>query len=434
MTATAVVATRHISRPITQRTLLTIALFISLLEGYDLVCFGVTVPSLLADPAIGFTPAVAGVIGAVTPLGMLIGAGVSGTTMTRVGPRRLIFISMIVFTAGMVLSAVAPSAVYFAIARVLVGLGLGVVLPTLLGYVADLTHPTKRNRNVGIVMAGYALGGLLAPLLGALLLPDASFRWIYALGAIPALIIFPFAVRYFPESPVHLLRSGRSKQAAELTEAMGLPMPAVATGETRSLSVIFLPGVRIATILFWLTSACGLLLVFGLSTWLPTIMQSAGYSLGSALLLTAVVWTGAGVGMVLGGRVADKVGAKPVVVIAFLAGAVSLVLISFQPNVVILLALMFVSGFGFIGSQSLVNSFILGRYPDAIRGPGLSWALTAGRPGAMLGPILGAWVITAGLSVEWNFYVFAAVGLLGALFAALVPRISAESELASPLA
>ena len=78
-------------------------------------------------------------------------------------------------------------------------------------------------------------------------------------------------------------------------------------------------------------SFCGLLLVFGISAWLPTIMQTSGYSLGSSLLQTAAMWVGAGVGMIVGGRVADALGAKPVVTTAFLLGCVSLLIMSTRP-------------------------------------------------------------------------------------------------------
>ncbi|MHA7987408.1 MFS transporter [Rathayibacter sp. CAU 1779] len=424
---TAVSTDRRVTTRLTEPSLLVIAVAFSLLEGYDLGCFGVTVPSLLADTSLGFTTALAGVIGSITVLGMLVGAAASGATITRWGARRLVLISVIVFSAGMLICVVAPSAGIFAAGRAIVGIGLGVILPTLLGYVADLSRPEKRSRNIGITMSGYAIGGLVVPLIGAALLPAQSFRWVYLIGVIPALIALPFAARLFPESPVHLVRTGRTADAEVLTSTMGIPLPAITEkkgkGDGFGLKPLFQRGVWPATILFWLTAGCGLLLVFGIGTWLPTIMQKAGYQLGSALLLTAVMWTGAGVGMVLGGRVADALGAKPVVVVAFLIGSVSLVLMAQRPNVVLLLVLMFVSGFGFIGSQALVNAYILSRYPDDLRATGLSWALAAGRPGGMIGPLLGAWVLTSGLPVQWNFYAFAIVGAVGAVLAVLVPRI-----------
>lgn len=408
-----------------ERALLVICAFIAVLEGFDLACYGVTVPSLLREASLGVTRQGAGLLGSLTALGMLLGAATSGATVRRIGPRRLILASCVLFSVGMALSAVAPASSVFGLGRLLVGLGLGVVLPTLLGYLADLSLPMRRNRNVGIAMAGYALGGLTAPSLGAALLPAHSFRWIYLAGLMAPIIVLPFAVRKLPESPVHLLRSGRETEAKDLVAAMGLPLPVLLPAGGRrqllGLGLLFARELRYTTALFWAMSFCGLLLVFGISTWLPTIMQTSGYPLGSALLQTAAMWTGAGVGTIIGGRVADRIGAKTVVVVAFLVGSASLIAMSARPNVVLLFALMFVSGLGFIGSQILINGFILTRYPDDLRGSGLAWALSAGRPGAIVGPVLGAWVLTSTLAIEWNFYVFSIVGAVGACLALLVP-------------
>jgi AAHS family benzoate transporter-like MFS transporter len=60
--------------------------------------------------------------------------------------------------------------------RLIVGLGLGAVLPTLNAYVADLSEPEHRSRNVTLTMSGYAAEALLSPLLGTALLPDVSYH------------------------------------------------------------------------------------------------------------------------------------------------------------------------------------------------------------------------------------------------------------------
>ena len=395
------------ARPaLSERVLLTVAASFAALEGYDLSSYGATVPSLLADPAMTVSRATAGTVGSLVAVGMLVGAGCSGALTNRLGPRRLLLIGAAAFSLGMLVCALAPSFLLFGAARLVVGIGLGVVLPTLTGYVADLSGEGRRSRNVGLMMAGYATGALLAPLIGAALLPGASWRWIYVLGGLPAILLLPVAARILTESPVHLRRSGHG-------------------GGLLGLAPLLSRGVRAATLLFWVASFCGLLLVFAVGTWLPTIMQASGYSIGSALLQTAVMWVGAGAGMVAGGRIADGVGIKPVVVVAFLVGSASLLGMSLRPPLVALFLLMFVSGLGFIGSQVLTNAFIVTRYPEQLRGAGIGWALSVGRLGAILGPSMGGWILSSRLGVQWNFYLFAVPGLIGALAAAAVPAVLA---------
>jgi AAHS family benzoate transporter-like MFS transporter len=392
---------------------LALATAFAALEGYDLASYGVTVPSLLKDATMEATKASAGRVGSLVAVGMLVGAALCAVLIRRTGSRRLLFAGTALFSVGMIACASATAFSAFGVARLFVGVGLGVVLPTLTAYVADLSAAGRRSRNVGMMMAGYASGALLAPLVGAAFLPGSSWRWLYLGGAVPAVLLIPLATRLLPESPVTPTRPGT---------------PRASTGDPLGLRSLFAPGVRLATVLFWSVSFCGLLLVFGISTWLPTIMQAAGYTLGSALLQTAAMWVGAGVGMVAGGRIADAVGIKPIVVTAFLAGSVGLVVMSSRPVLGVLFLAMFVSGLGFIGSQVLTNAFIVTRYPDDLRGVAIGWALSAGRLGAITGPVLGAAILSSSLDVRWNFYLFAVPGLAGAGLAALVPLIRPSAE------
>lgn len=391
--------------PLMRTPTLALAAAFAAMEGYDLACYGVTVPSLLADGGVGASTASAGTVGSLVAVGMMVGAALAAGLVPRLGSRRLLLGGAALFSAAMLVCAIAPAFWLFGAARLVVGVGLGIVLPTVTAYVADLSDPGRRSRNVGIMMAGYAGGALLAPLLGAALLPAGSWRWIYVVGALPALVLLPLAVRSLPESPI---------AASAVAERAG-------AGRLFGLRPLLTGGLAVVTVLFWAISFCGLLLVFGISTWLPTIMQAAGYPLGSALLQTAAMWVGAGVGIVAGGLVADRVGVKPVVATAFLVGAVALLLMSLRPVVGVLFALMFVSGLGLIGSQVLTNAFIVTRYPDALRGPGIGWALSVGRLGAIAGPLLGAAVLSAQAGVEWSFYAFAIPGVLGAVLAVAVP-------------
>lgn len=429
-TATTVGARRYVS----PAGLFALAWIIASLEGFDLAVYGVSVPALLKDQSLGIDPAAAGTIGSMVGFGMLIGAAFAGSVVHRTGPKKLIIWSIATFSVGMLMSFFAPSALVWAISRFVVGLGLGVVLPTLNAYVADLAHPTKRNQMVASVMSGYAIGALASPLLGSLLVPTGQFRWLYIIGILPVAVLIPFFTR-MPDSPGFLREVGRTAEAEAIEAHYGLPAEKHSElgGEGRGfgLAKLLAPGARGATLLFWLMSFCGLLLVFGISTWLPTMMQKVGYSLGNALLQTAMMWLGVFVGVLVGGKAADKFGPKPVVIIAFLVGTFGLIAMSMNPNVVILYGLMFISGLGFIGSQMLVNAFIVSRYPHHLRGTGIAWALTIGRLGAILGPSLGAWVVGSGLGTAWNFYIFAIPALIGAIATALVPRITVKNEWAA---
>lgn len=415
---------------------LVLTALIALFEGYDLSVYGTTVPSLLTGSDWRLTAAEAGDIGSLAALGMLIGAGVAGAFGRRIGPRRLLLGGLSFFSLCMLASGAASGPAAFATSRFLAGVGLGVVLPTLMAFVAEMSPAGQRSRNIGLVMAASCLGSLCAPLLGSWLLPDASFRVMYFVGALALVTVIPWALLRLPESPLHLLRTGRLQQAGLVTTRFGLPTAELPEEPARDrlmgLGLLLTRRLAPTTLLFWLMAFCGLLLTFGFSTWLPTIMQTGGFSTSSALTLTCLSWIGASAGLVPGGLLADRLGPRRVVVGVFLAGAVGLLVISAGPDMWLLYPCLLVCGLGLLGVQAFINAYLIDRMPPHLRTPAMGWALSVGRLGAIAGPSLGGRILASGLGLEWNFYVFAAVGALGALAAVCIPRRPAGSRESRP--
>jgi AAHS family benzoate transporter-like MFS transporter len=73
-----------------ERTVLTLAALFTALEGYDLACYGVTVPSLLKDSSLGVSKAAAGTAGSLVAVGMMVGAALAAALIRRTGSRRLL--------------------------------------------------------------------------------------------------------------------------------------------------------------------------------------------------------------------------------------------------------------------------------------------------------------------------------------------------------
>ncbi|HET6285550.1 MAG TPA: MFS transporter, partial [Amycolatopsis sp.] len=149
--------------------------------------------------------------------------------------------------------------------------------------------------------------------------------------------------------------------------------------------------------------------------WLPEIMRQAGYPLGAALGLLLTLNLGGVVGLLVAGRVADKVGVRPAVIFWFLGAAVFLALLSVKLPAVGLYVAVFLTGGFVFSAQVLVYAYIGKTYPDWQRATGIGWAAGVGRVGAICGPILGGALLTAGIAYPWGFYAFAGVGALGAV-------------------
>ncbi|SHF34232.1 MFS transporter [Streptoalloteichus hindustanus] len=400
-------------------------------DGYDLVVYGATLPTLTREW--GLSPEQAGAIGSYVLVGMLLGAVVVGTVSDVVGRRRTVLLSVAWFSVAMLLCAFAPDPTTFGLLRFVAGLGLGGMMPTVSALAVEYAPPRHRNLTFATVFSGYAVGGMASAGL-ALLLPRDEWRLMYGVGAL-ALLLVPVALRWLPESLDHLVARGRLAEAAAVATRFRLEPPVardVAPEPPRAaVRGLFVGPAALATAAFWAASFCGLLLVYGVNTWLPQIMRAAGYPLGSSLTFLVVFNVGSIVGSVLGGWCADRFGSKLLIGTAFLVACGSIGLMAVGPPTAVLHVLVALGGFGTIGTQNLVNAYVARYHPPQRRATALGWSLGFGRLGAICGPLVGGLVLGSGLAVAWNFVVFAAVALVGAVAILLVP--ARRSEGAAPI-
>ncbi|MFJ6651053.1 MFS transporter [Streptomyces sp. NPDC091290] len=394
-------------------------------DGYDLIVYGATVPALIKYEPWGLTPTEAGAIGSYALVGMLIGALVAGVVTDAVGRRKVLLISVAWFSLSMAVCAMAPSAELFGLFRLLGGLGLGGVMPTAIALTAEYSAADRRSLNNALMFAGYPVGGIIAAALALELMPTFGFRIMYWIGALPLVIAVPLLWRYLPESLSYLVAKGRRNEAAELASRLGTSVPEAApAGQVRKSPVTLLLSRRHIgpAVLFAITSFFGLLLVYGLNTWLPQIMKSAGYPLSSSLLFLVMMNVGAVVGSLLVAPVGDRLGMKPVTAVTFAAASVSIYLLSSPTSSWVMYTLVAVAGFGTIGTQIMVNAYVAIHFPPEVRATALGWTLGIGRLGAVVGPTFGGFLLDADLAMEWNFYAFAIPAAAGALMVFFLPK------------
>ncbi|HEY3241552.1 MAG TPA: aromatic acid/H+ symport family MFS transporter [Acidimicrobiia bacterium] len=379
-------------------------------DGYDLIVYGSVVPKLLEYGPWGLTPQRVGAIGSLALAGMLIGALTVGTLTDLLGRRKVLLACLIWFSVAMGLCAIAPNAGAFAAFRFLAGLGLGGVMPTTVALTVEWAPPQRHHLFNALMFSGYSVGGILAALLALWFLPGYGFRMLFALGMLPLFTVVPLAYRFLPES-----RQFRRAEPAETRAPRARALP----------SALFSRPRLAASVLFPLASFCGLLLVYGLNTWLPKIMQKAGYPLTSSLAFLIMLNVGAVIGALSGSAVADRLGAKLVTVAGFVVAAGAVLLMSRGLSVGTLSVVVAAAGLGSVGTQILLNGYVASYYGAEHRASALGWTLGVGRLGAILGPTVGGFLLASSLGVDWNFYSFAVAAVAGAAIVACVPPATA---------
>lgn len=428
-------------------------------DGFDLTVYGTVLPGLRVggSDAVGWwssgitggqplDPSVAGQLGSYALIGVMFGSLAAGAIGDRLGRKKLIVAGIIWFSIGMFITAFAESVAFFGVMRLITGLGLGALLATAGATMAEFAPAGKRNFYNAVVYSGIPAGGVLAALLGLLLLDDIGWRGMFMIGATPILFLFPMALALLPESPRWLLSRGKVDQAVAISRRTGVPLHEhqkfggvpvsddlhleLKAEEKVGFAGIFSHKYLVGTIFLGLMSFSGLLLTYGLNTWLPAIMgqhfEDAGFGADTAkaygLWFLLLLNGGAVVGGVIASRVADKAGPQRVVASTFTLAAITLGLMTFGFPIPVLLAFIAVAGVGVLGTQVLIYGFSSNYFDTKVRAAGVAWVSGFGRLGGIFGPLIGGWLAAAGMTGAAAFYVFAGVALFGGLMTLLVPH------------
>lgn len=390
-------------------------------DGYDLIVYGTVLPALIRGEW-ALTPGQAGQIGSMALVGMMVGALLAGVLSDRVGRRRLMIGCIAWFSIGMALSALSPSPELFALTRLASGIGLGCLMPTAIAMTLEYARPERRSTANAVMFSGYSIGGILASLSAIWILDAAGWRPMFWIGAALGAALLVIITAAMPESVTFLLLRGRRAEATSLAARYGMPVPETVpdTGERTGVRALLDRRYARSTILFWLTVAFGLLLIYGLNTWLAQIMREAGYPLGTSLVFLLALNAGAILGTPLLGLLADRIGSRIVVTGMFACAAASILLMMIRFPTPVLLSLITVAGACTIGTQTLLTAYIGSFYPERLRAVALGWALGIGRIGAIAGPLYGGLVLSTGWGFQANFLAFALPALLAAISVMLV--------------
>ena len=378
------------------------------LDGFDLVVLGAVIPTLSKSGDLGFTDSSLTLASTLGLVGVGLGAVAIGPLADRVGRRRSLIASIAVFSVLTLAVAFAQDVTQFIALRFLAGLGLGACLPTALAYMTEHARPGRAGSAVTRMMTGYHVGAVLTALLALWLVEDHGWESMFVVGGVAGLLVLPVLWAKLPESESYLQAvADRENGTARVVH--------------RSADVVRGRYLRVS-IGLWVASFMGLLLVYGLNTWLPKIMGEAGYSINAGTTLLLVLNLGAVIGLLVAGGISDKRGNKPTVLVWFGLAAVFLALLSIKiEHTLLVYAAVLLAGIFVFSAQVLVYAFVGHLYPPEIRGTALGMAAGVGRIGAIVGPTLGGLLVTAGIAYPWGFYAFAVAAVLAVVALSLVP-------------
>lgn len=405
----------------TKLTQLVIALcwFAVLFDGLDMFIYGSVLPHLLATKTFGLTADQAGDLGSYATFGMLVGALTAGTVADRIGRKKLMVACLTLFSLASGLCAIAGDVTVFGLGRTLAGVGLGGLLPTAISMVSDYAGRGRAALTIGVLMTAHHAGGILSAYVAKWLVEPVGWRAAFWVCVLP-LLFAPVLAKYLPESLSFLVAKGRTEEATALAARYRVELPAAgrkksAAEHRDAFKELFRTGARLQTLLYWCASFGGLLLVYGVATWLPTLMREQGYALANALTFVVVFNLGGICGMLLAGRAADRFGAPRIAAIWFALTAVGVFLFSVHMPTALTMLVVFLTGVFLNSAQTMVYATVSLRSAPDHRATAVGWTSGIGRFGAVFGPWLGGQLLSSGHG-SWGFTAFAVAGVWSMLF------------------
>ncbi len=400
---------------------------IIIFDGYDLAVAGIALPSIMKE--MGVTPATAGFMVSSALFGMMFGAIFLGTIADKIGRRWAIVICIVLFSAFTAAAGMTTDPVSFSITRFLAGLGIGGVMPNVVAQMTEYSPRKMRSTLVTMMFSGYAVGGMLAAVLGKGLIETYGWSAVFFAAATPMLLI-PIVLKALPESMPFLVKSGRLDELKRTLQRLepsytpsasdnfALPESDKAAGTP--IGKLFHDGRGFSTLMFWITFFMCLFMVYALSSWLTKLMAQAGYSLGSALTFVLVLNFGAMIGAIGGGWLADRFHIKHVLLAFYALAAVSITLLGYKVPTEVLFLLVGLAGASTIGTQILTYAYVGQYYPMAVRSTGIGWASGIGRSGAILAPIVIGTLVGMKLPLEQNFMAISIPAVIAMIAVSLI--------------
>ena len=356
------------------------------LDGMDFMIYPLVIGTIIALWKVD--AGTAGLAGTVTLLSSAIGGWLGGYLSDHIGRVKTLQFTILWFSFFSLVCAFVQNFDQLLIARALLGLGFGGEWAAGAVLMGEAIRPQYRGRAVGSVQSGWAVGWGLAVLAQAILfsyLPaEIAWRWMFVIGALPALLVF-YLRRYVTEPEISA--ASRAKQAAE--------------GTRPALWEIFSGPILKTTILASLMATGCQGGYYAVTFWVPrfltaerklSIVDSTGYL--AALII------GSFIGYLVGAWLADRIGRRNLF-LTFSLGAIAVVLVYTQVELTneVLWVLGFPLGFFASGYFSGVGAFLTELYPTRLRGSGQGFCYNFGRGiGALFPFLVGALSTTTTLA------------------------------------
>lgn len=396
-------------------------------DSMDLYMISFALPLIIKEW--NLSSATAGILASAAMWGMLIGSWLWGILSDKLGRRTCLQSTIGIFSFVSALCALAWNSTSLFFGRLVVGTGLGGLVPVEYALQAEFFPPKYRGRLISASVAFWPLGGLVGALFAFNLTPIWGWRSLFVAAALPALLIF-FIRLFLPESPRFLIDNGRHEEAAKVLNWMeqksglapttNLDYASMKLEKPKSASIWELISDKSLRFTLFLASVLWLIQsipYFGMMLWLPTLMvKKFGFAQLDALKIMMLISVVGFIARLFTANLIDSWGRKPVIITFGIGAAIGMFGFTLVQGGTQFLAVLIFAIFCYECMWAIISPYTAEIFPTRLRSTGSGFASGMGRIASALSPMYIGFLIDRSVNVV--FYTFSALSFLLVVFLA----------------
>lgn len=399
------------------------------LDGFDLTVIGVALPKIAEH--LHAKPSELGLALSAGQLGPMIGAVFLGMLADKVGRKKTMFGSALVFGFFTYMTSHITSVEELALYRFLAGLGMGGAIPNALAFGSEYA-PSRLRAPLSLYMwAGMPTGSTIAAFAASYLLPNYGWQSVFIVGGIAPIIIAVLVLICLPESLHHLVRTGTAKSMARARqilsridksapESADIQLTVVSQSKEKGGSIggLFKGDRLLTTLLLWALFFMSFYLLWILFSWVPTLLKKSGATVQQYSIGFAFIHLGSVIACLCIGTLMTKFNKLNVVKYLFIGAFIAMLCFGYfssgYPFIIVLVVSIF-TGMLVNGGNSSLMGMAAAVYPSEIRATGIGWAYGLGKIGSLVAPAVGGFYLAA----NWSVFKICAVNGVSALVIAV---------------
>lgn len=412
-----------------QILVIVLCLIFNMVDGFDITTMAIVATSVSNE--LGLSADKLGWIFSFALAGMVIGAMGIAPLSDIIGRRKIIIMSLLLVGISILLTAKASSLTEFIVLRFISGLGAGSMLACQATLASEYSNEKFRALSVNVVVAGYPLGALMTAVVAGYIMPDYGWRGMFWFGggatvlmSITAMLFIPESLKYlFEQQPTDALKKV-NQILVKLKRGTLSKLPSITKSTTakggmaNNVKALLSVDHRTKTLILWSSFFLGFATLYVLMSWIPKLVEDAGYS--AEIGRSAFFWFNLGgvVGIFISGTLAIRYSLTSVISVLLVGSAFAMAVFA-SVSVELKVMMLIIFGIGLLQQGGFTGLYAAAAkaYPTEIRATGIGWCAGLGRSGAVIGPATAGYMIAAGFDMSAIFYTFAVPMAVGGLFA-----------------